>query len=76
MAGHCFREATGRQPRGDGFGLGSIVASAIRGSLSLDLDESALQAIERSVRLLDQPRSTDFFYVSPAELSTKCDYSF
>ncbi|XP_022098096.1 uncharacterized protein LOC110983276 [Acanthaster planci] len=39
--------------------LGSIVALAIRGSLSLDFDESALQAIERSVRLLDRQRPDD-----------------
>ncbi|XP_038070182.1 hepatocyte nuclear factor 3-gamma-like [Patiria miniata] len=45
--------------RPDQYRLGSIVASAIRGSLSLDLDESALQAIERSVRLLDRPRPDD-----------------
>ena len=32
--------------------LGSVVASFIRGSLSLDLDESALLAVERSVELI------------------------
>ena len=36
--------------------LGSIVASFIRGSLSLDLDESALMAVERSVAMLDEAR--------------------
>ena len=59
MTGSVMKEYGCRE---DSFGLGSIVASAIRGSLSLDLDESALQAIEQSVRLLDQPRPSDLTY--------------